>query len=63
MKKIFYSELAKSTELNQFISNFMSMKQEMGNGVGAGKIIRENLYPFHQQDYKFLRHSFKFNEF
>jgi len=39
MKNLLFNELQKSTDLDLFISNFMSVKEQVGNGVGAGKLF------------------------
>ena len=39
MKNLFYEKLRENKYIVSFISNFMSIKSEIGNGVGSGKLF------------------------
>ncbi len=46
MKNYFYNELKNNKDIDTFISNFMSIKEQIGNGVGAGKLFERIFVQF-----------------
>jgi hypothetical protein len=46
MKSDFYSEIKENKDIDNFISNFMSIKKQIGNGVGAGKLFERIFVQF-----------------
>lgn len=46
MKSDFYNVLKNSKDIDNFISNFMSIKTQIGNGVGAGKLFERIFVQF-----------------
>jgi hypothetical protein len=46
MKSEFYNEIKNNQDIDTFISNFMSIKKQIGNGVGAGKLFERIFVQF-----------------